>query len=483
MKMAQNHFSNINRETREKWINGEISRQFPDDTQYGDDGLDISAIAPLHRATDPTLLPGSKSKRLPMASELTNARELASAKARHAGQLLFQAFHEGRSYPMEEQPLDEALFASCIAENDFAKLTNKTRAFLLASNEKSDPDWRFTAVRIFVKGQQKVNTATINGEWKACQTLAQFSDQWLLLFGPAVRYVAKQDATRCPPHILVLAGHSAMEANEWAKTYIRTAKATTNDYTAFDQSQTAEAVVAECLHMAWWGIPAHLIEMYRYQKVHLRHQFGTSAIMRFTGEPGTYKFNSFFSEALCYLQYDFPVGHPRCHSGDDTLFPDHLPIRPSWDRVRLLFSVVAKTERLFNYGVFCGYIYTPWGIIREPETLAIKLAIAIETGKFDRVAEGYAQELAVGNLMGDSAFECLTTEQIEWRAAAGQALFERGDAVVRSLLASPCLDDVRAPYHDILLRHGAVALSQLKRRERLAAYAQYVPLKSQTIQE
>jgi len=452
-----------------------MSSQFDDAAGNRANGDPLSQMVPTHTASDPSLLPLSAPDRLPRALPEQNLREYQSARAQQAGEALWHAYCESRGYePADVEAFDEELFHSCIAENDFSKLTKKTRAFILASAAKSDPDWRYTWVRIFVKGQQKVNASTVNGPWKKAQTLAQFNDQWLLIFGPVVRYISRQDEARCPSHIFILGGKTPLDANAWAQRYIPGPGATTNDYTAFDQSQTAESLVLEMACLRHWGIPAPLVELYEHQKLHLHHQLGPSAVMRFTGEPGTYKFNTMFSEALCWLQYAFPPEHPRAHSGDDTLFPGHIPERKTWPALQRQITCVAKTLRLNHYGDFCGYVFSEHGVIRDPLVIAVKLGIAIEAGRFDAVAESFAQEVAVGNLMGDHAYTVLTGDQLSWRAAIGDALFERGGPAVRSLLAARTLSDEVAPVYDMLLRLGANAVADLKRRERLQAYAHLV---------
>jgi hypothetical protein len=417
-------------------------------------------VTPTHsEKNDPTLLPGSKKKRLPMATLEENQRSMRQQK--DAGALLFQAFHSARGMPQENQRFDDDLFVECIMENDLAKLTGKAKSVLKHAGPKSSADWALTTVQIFMKSQQKVKPDNLNGKWKAGQTLAQMNDQWLLIFGPVVRYIVKQDQRWQPESTFILGGSTLCQMHRWCANFIRGSRFTTNDYTAFDQSQGAEAVWFELNHMAYYSIPQTHLDLYEEQKTTLNHQFGRSAIMRFTGEPGTYKFNTMFSEALMNLQYQ--IDAPYMCSGDDSLIVGWAQVRSSWANHSKLFAIVAKTE-FIEQPLFCGFICTSAGIIREPVHFAMKLALAVVSGKFDDVAASYAIEYSYGHKLGGFVDEILNSNQREAHAAIGQHLFANSPGRVRAMLSTLTLTAQQA------LKYNANTVSALRGKSLLAAY-------------
>lgn len=409
------------------------TQQFPVDAGACDEGLSPSYATARHSAKDPTILMYSKAKRLPLASAITNAEEYRDARA--AGTLLFEAFCRARNLPTAPVPFNEELFVSCIEENDVSKLTKKARTFIIANaNKRNCPDWRHTWASIFPKDQAKCNAAKLFSKAYACQTIAQMQDQWLLLWGPVIRYMTKQHDSHCPENVLVLAGKTNFEAAEWAKRHVRGTAFTTNDYTKFDQSQGAEALYSEVMHLRLYSVPEALIQLYVTQKLNLQHQFGPSAIMRFSGEAATYKFNTLFSESLMHVQYDLGAMAYGV-SGDDSLIIGHPEIRSSWRHNEKLFKIVAKTERP-EQPEFCGFIYSRYGIVREPRGLAFKLRLAHHNKALGRVLTSYAMEYAQGLKLGDYLHEVLTERQLEYHAAAGHFMWDRGAIDTRAVLST-----------------------------------------------
>jgi hypothetical protein len=394
-----------------------------------------------------------------MSSLEKNRAEMYAQK--QAGQLLFQSFHRTRGMDEDNVPFDEELFAECIQENDRAKLTKKTHAQLMLSGPKSSADWSFFLVKIFMKSQQKVKPDNLNGGWKAGQTLAQMNDQWLLLFGPVVRYIVKKDSLNQEDRIFILGGSTLTGMYRWCEKHIRGNQFTTNDYTAFDQSQGAEAVHFELAHMAYYSFPRGFLDVYEEQKCSLNHQFGRSAIMRFTGEPGTYKFNTMFSEALMNLQYD--LSGPYMVSGDDSLIVGFARESKIWASVKHRFKIVSKTEFIAQ-PLFCGFICTRYGIIREPIHFAMKLALAVVNGKFDDVAVSYATEYQLGYQLGGLVDEILNDEQREAHAVVANHLYKNSPGRVRSMFSTMALSDNQA------IKFGVNMVAALKGKTLFEAY-------------
>jgi len=172
----------------------------------------------------------------------------------------------------------------------------------------------------------------------------------------------------------------------------------------------------------------------------LQHQFGTSAIMRFTGEPATYLFNTLFNEALLNLQYDLD-GYAYCISGDDSLIIGTPKISAVWGSIKHKFKIVAKTV-IMDIGEFCGYLFTQYGVAREPYHFAMKLAIAVANEKLHKVEASYTYELQFARSKGDALHLMFTAEQLEAHAAMCHFLWDHGSASTRAALSTLDLHSV-----------------------------------------
>jgi hypothetical protein len=421
----------------------------------------LELITPKHsEKNDPTLLPGSKKKRLPMSTFAKNVNE--AQRKRVAGNKLFAAFKKARAMPDLGPAFDSELFDLGRAQNDWSKLSAKSLKVLMTAGPKSSADWSLFTAQIFMKSQQKIKPDNLNGDWKAGQTLAQMNDQWLLIFGPVIRYLVAVHQAQQPERVFVLGGSTLHDMANWCARFLSGRKYTTNDYTAFDQSQGAEAVHFECAMMEYYGIPRVYIDLYYEQKLKFNHQFGVSAIMRFTGEPGTYKFNTMFSEALMNLQYDLD-GAAYMVSGDDSLIQGFARTAATWSKDSRLFKIVAKTEFVAQ-PIFCGFICSAAGIIREPVHFAVKLAVSVVTGRFEDVAASYAIEYSYGHKLGALVDDILTPAQREAHAAVGAYLFDNSPGFVRAVLSTRFLSAAKAQLY------GVSTVAALKGKTLVAAY-------------
>jgi len=180
----------------------------------------------------------------------------------------------------------------------------------------------------------------------------------------------------------------------------------TNDYTAFDQSQTGEALALEMLKASVFGIPDHVMEYYHDLKLHLHCQYGELAVMRFTGEGPTLLFNSDFNAALTGCQYELSHTTPCAIAGDDLAINGVPRERPGWPFLRRFLTIVAKPERV-RTASFCSWLLTPAGAIKEPRVVFAKLRIARERGEEKLVLDNLLAEVAVGYHVGDHVYEHL----------------------------------------------------------------------------
>nr|UCJ00876.1 replicase polyprotein [Grapevine Red Globe virus] len=416
--LASNFLEVIDPDSKEKIIKGTRSNQFPwvnNDFVLGSQTSTI--IAPIHNSkNDPTLLPGSIAKRLRFRSS-TSPYQISPADEL-LGNLLYSAWCDAMQYnPDAIVPFDEALFIECINVNEFAQLTSKTQSVILANAYRSDPDWRWSVVRIFTKTQHKVNEASIFSDWKACQTLALAHDAVILLLGPVKKYQRCFDNKARPAKIYYHASHTPFELSQWCQANMKHQHHLTNDYTAYDQSQGGEAVVLERLKMLRVSIPQPLIDLHVHLKTNVDTQLGPLTSMRLTGEPGTYDDNSDYNLAVTASKFILdPEIHSVLISGDDLDISPPPPLRPTWPILEEMLSLRFKTE-VSRYGLFCGYYLGPAGAVRSPLALFAKLIIAVDDGSIEDKKASYLSEFAVGHSLGQDMWTLLPENQVPYQSA------------------------------------------------------------------
>jgi hypothetical protein len=398
----------INAIEKEITFQNTLSNQFDDLNEPYEFGTNpCSGIAARHDGSkDPTLLPASIVKRLRFRPSDEPVPLVCQDII--AGDLLFashcRAYKRDVSTTIDFDPL---LFAECISLNEYNSLTSKTKQVIQANAHRSHPDWRHTVVDIFSKTQQKINEGSIFGPWKACQTLALMHDTVLLIFGPVVKYLEAMDKRDAPQNLFKYGGRSPREMSEFSKRFVRPRRKSANDYTGFDTNQGREAQRLEELRMRYFSIPVDMIEWYVHLKTNLSCQFGNLTSMRFTGEPGTYCFNSDFNLAVTYLRHDIPDDVAVFISGDDSLIDCVLPLRSEWALVEKYFHKLQFKLVESDYGSFCGYYVSHVGAVRGPRTLFFKLMLAHADHSIPEKLASYLTEFNVGHSLGDALWDCI----------------------------------------------------------------------------
>jgi hypothetical protein len=396
------------REDREEYDYLEQSRQFDDAPWFmrNAHATNLEALFPRHRADDKVTFRRTVEKRLRFASPETNRARYHSRA--FAGPLLFDGWCRTTGITPELIPaFNPEVYASCILENEFAKLTKKTQATLMNNADRSDPDWRATFVRIFIKSQLKVKLETLLSPFKAGQTIASFQDSVILVTGPMTRYLNLVAEKLYRPAYYYHPGHSPLAMSSWCREHWKPVPLnSTNDYTAFDQSQTGEALALEVVKCRAFGIPDDVLEYYIELKLHLSSQFGDLAVMRFTGEGPTLLFNSDFNAALVGCQYSFPDDLAVAVAGDDLAINGTPQERPGWAYLRRFLTIVAKPE-VCRTAAFCSWYLTPDGVLKEPRVVFAKLLIARERGEEHLVLSNLLAEVAVGYHLGDHVYQHL----------------------------------------------------------------------------
>nr|AKQ48574.1 polyprotein [Bee Macula-like virus] len=418
--------------TRERYFKGELTRQFPyinREFQLGPQPL--SLLAPLHSpSSDPTLLASSIDKRLRFRPSADPYQ--ITANDEFFGGRLFAAWSSLQKLPSSTL-FEPELFAECINVNEYAQLTNKTKNVIANNADRSDPDWRYTWVRIFAKAQHKVNGNSLFTDYKACQTLALMHDYVILMLGPVKKYQRVIHARHRPDNIYIHAAHSPQEMSDYCQRHLHSQLALTNDYTAFDQSQHGEAVVFERLKMQQLNIPQELIDLHVHLKTNVQTQFGPLTCMRLTGEPGTYDDNTDYNLAVLALRYNLSRHHTIFVSGDDSaIFPPPTS-NPEWTAVEKLISLRFKIQ-IDPHPLFCGYYLGPSGACRDPLALFAKFAIAYDAGELELKMASYVAEFSIGHLLGDAVFQLLPPTHIIFYSAVFDLICRRATVDQKTIL-------------------------------------------------
>nr|CAH2618947.1 replication polyprotein [Broom forkmoss associated tymo-like virus]CAI5383900.1 replication polyprotein [Broom forkmoss associated tymo-like virus] len=431
------------RAAREEYNELEQSQQFDDAPWFlrKRHTHNIEQLFPRHRASDRVTFSRTLEKRLRFASQATNKQRWHSRS--RLGPILFDGWCRTTGVEPDTCPaFDPDLYARCILENEFTKLTKKTQATLMNNADRSDPDWRHTYVRIFLKSQLKVKSELLCTPFKAGQTLASFQDSVILITGPLTRYLTAQCERRYSQKFYYHPGHSPLQLSQWCQEHWEHKELnTTNDYTAYDQSQTGEALALELAICSAFNIPDHVIDYYVELKLGLTCQFGELAVMRFTGEGPTLLFNSFFNAAIIGCQYALPPSTAVCVAGDDCAINGSYQERPGWPSLSRHLTLVAKPE-VRKAAPFCSWLLTSDGAIKSPLVVFCKLLIAQDRGEEHLVLPSLLAEVAVGYLCGDHVYKHLTEAELGFHFFLVRHFVTHASLRFRLMLTTRTVEDV-----------------------------------------
>jgi hypothetical protein len=412
------------REDRELFWKGLMGAQY-EDTQGTRRARDqLEQIFPHQTAgRDPVLLPTAIEKRLRFSTEARNKDRFD--KMSRLGPGIFERFRQRFGLP-EKHEFDQELFLRCTAETEARKL-EKPLATIWNNIDRSDPDWQRNHMSVFVKSQHKakaetlafrqrldeMDDITLQAEFaKAGQTLVTSPDINVFELGPLARYMREVLKQTLPENVYLHGGKTINQFNDWSKDHATDEKTFTCDFTAYDQSCTEETLAFELAFMDYCGLPSELIELYTWIKLTMHTQYGTTAVMRFTGEFGTYDFNTFWNMAYMTLRYDPDPSIASCFSGDDSLFFGNLKETPSWPLISRHFTLVGKTA-YSDIPEFCGWFMYSYGVVRNPVLLALKIAYRSARGELSDVLDSYFLEALFAHRHADLLYSTLPPLALE----------------------------------------------------------------------
>nr|QYA75239.1 replicase [Grapevine virus L] len=359
-----------------------------------------SSIYLHHTTEDDVLFILSIKKRLRFADYEKNLRSFERKEA--LGRSIFSEFLKRADfmnflYPPSVDEVEMAL--------DFtAKRIQKSEAILAAHSYRSDVDWPSNYLKIFIKNQDCTKMEKRGVDAKAGQTIACFAHSVLCHFGPILRKTEAQLRKILPPHIMIFSQKNYDDLDEWSRTYFTDCSGTDSDYEAFDRSQDGAILSFEiCLlrHFLW---PEETIEEYKRLKLMMGCQLGDLAVMRFSGEFGTFFFNTMCNMAFTFLRYRLGPYQPIAFAGDDMVAPGRLVVDEGMNSVLNQLELKAKV----NYSdspLFCGWRMSPYGIAKDPNLLLDRLEMKRAEGKLDDCIANYALEASYGYRLCEHLFE------------------------------------------------------------------------------
>jgi hypothetical protein len=247
---------------------------------------------------------------------------------------------------------------------------------------------------------------------KPGQTLVTSPDINIFELGPVARYLRAVVHKHIQPTVYLHGGKTINQMSEWSKQHALPGKVFTCDFSAYDQSCTEETLAFELCFFDYAGIPKELYDLYFWIKINMRTQFGFSAVMRFTGEFGTYDFNTFWNMAYMTLRYRFDKDMPCAFSGDDSLFFGVLKDHHTWPSFECSFTLVGKTA-ISSLPEFCGWLMYPIGVIRHPILLALKIVYREARGNLDSALDNYFLEALFAHRLKDDLYDYLPPLALE----------------------------------------------------------------------
>nr|QYA74548.1 replicase [Grapevine virus F] len=295
-------------------------------------------------------------------------------------------------------PLDKA-------EADFMKKRlNKSAALLERHNIRSDPDWPSNIIKIFLKQQVCTKLEKRGVDAKAGQTIACFSHAVLCKFGPIMRQTERKLRELLPPNVMVYSQKNYSDLDIWAKTYVDTMVGTDSDYEAFDRSQDEKILDLEVEVLRFFLWPEELIREYVELKLQMSCSMGNLAIMRFSGEFGTFFFNTMCNMVFTCMRYYVTDKTRLCFAGDDMYAPGVLEIRNDYEHILNELSLKAKVQ-VGDRPLFCGWRMSPYGIVKEPNLVLDRWKIAQGNGSLHDCMVNYAIEASYGYRLSEYLYD------------------------------------------------------------------------------
>nr|QNT38354.1 replicase [Cherry virus Turkey] len=388
------------KQSREKRLAEDlVTEQFSDshrlkDKQIVNNADKFEAIYPRHKAGDTATFVMASRKRLEFSHSAKEMRKFKAAVP--YGEMMLAEFLKRIKLKAN---FDHKLFES--ARDDFEiKKLEKSRATIENHSGRSDCDWPIEKTLIFMKSQLCTKFDNRFRDAKAGQTLACFHHNVLCRLAPYIRYIEKKVNAVLPDNMYIHSGKNFDELESWVVKNFHGGVCTESDYEAFDSSQDCNILAFEVALMNYLRLPRDLVEDYKYLKFNTTSKLGNFAVMRFTGEAGTFLFNTLANMVFTFMRYDLNGREAICFAGDDMCANRDLRTRKEFEHVLDRMKLKAKIQKT-KKPTFCGWCVGSFGIYKRPQLVADRLAIAIEKGNLQDCIDNYAIEVSYAYNLGE----------------------------------------------------------------------------------
>jgi hypothetical protein len=418
------------REDRELNYQGEMSSQFIEYSRQGGFPIEANFFPKQSAAHDPTLFKSAIKTRFDYATPEENKSEYH--RQSWLGPLLFERWRRYLGLPEETFEFDLELFVWAIIQTTAVKL-DKPIATIWNNIDRSSPEWPRNYMHAFVKSQSKAKAetgartfrlseeddASVNKPFaKPGQPLVTSPDVNVFDFGPWTRYMRALLYRAMRPNIYIHGGRTINDLDKFSKAFSNSGPASTCDFTQYDMSCKAETLSFELCVFSYFELDLQfpdLVDLYFSIKTTMFTQLGTSAIMRFTGEFGTYDFNTWYNIAYMAFRYELDDTAPllgAAFSGDDSIMFFKIVERSDWSKYSRHFALVGKLY-IGASKDFCGWWLLPCGAVRNPILLALKILYHKARGSLDRCLDSYFLEALFAYNIGDSLYDHLPPLALE----------------------------------------------------------------------
>nr|QVW10166.1 replicase protein [Cnidium virus X] len=388
------------------------------------------------QAKDETLFWATVDQRITTTTPEENLKELVLKK--DLGDILFENYKKAMGLPSDPIPFDQRLWDNCKAEVTNAYLA-KPIANLMNGASRQDPDFDSNAISLFLKSQWVKKTEKLGSLIKPGQTIAAFMQETVMIYGTMARYMRRMREIYQPSNIFINCEKTPQDLDSFIHEHWSfNTPAHGNDFSAFDQSQDGAMLQFEVLKAKFHNIPEEIIEGYIYIKTHAKIFLGTIAIMRLSGEGPTFDANTECSIAYHHTRFHVHPSTAQVYAGDD-MAQDCEPVeKASFRAIQDRLALTSKPERFEqtpgDYASFCGWRFTPIGIIKDPLKLYSSFELAKRTGKTADIGSSYAIDASFAYKKGDALHEILTDDQARWHQLVIRNLHRLRNADVEMFL-------------------------------------------------
>nr|ABH07008.1 putative replicase [Grapevine virus A] len=388
------------KEDREQYTEAGRTEQIDEEGygQWGANPMTHKALYLRHTSDDTATFMMSVKKRLRYRSYEGNRRKYLSCHG--IGRQMFSVLKETYQWKdIESLPELEK------CEKEFMrKRVEKSAALIEQHSGRSDPDWPSNYLKIFLKQQTCTKMEKRGVDAKAGQTIACFAHSVLCRFGPLLRQTEKAFRELLPENVMIYSQKNYMDLDKWSKTWVEGMLGTDSDYEAFDRSQDEKILDMEIEVLRFFLWPEEMIQEYETLKLMMGSALGDLAIMRFSGEFGTFFFNTLSNMVFSCMRYHLDKNTPICFAGDDMYSPGVLQVRKDYEKTLEELTLKAKVH-VSEEPLFCGWRMSPYGIIKEPNLILDRWKIAQRSGNLDLCIVNYAIEASFGYRLSEYLYD------------------------------------------------------------------------------